>query len=638
MTEPTSALVPRLGEALGTAFTIEGEIGRGGMGVVYRARDERLKRRVAIKVLPPELAFQQEIRARFTREAETAARLSHPHIVPIFTVGEGNGLVYFVMGYVDGESLGARLKRRGKLPVEEVRRIMKETADALSAAHAMSVIHRDIKPDNILLDGTRGRVMVTDFGIAKAMSGGSGATLTSAGVAIGTPQYMSPEQAAGEKEIDGRSDLYSLGIVSYQMLTGQLPFNAPTVAGVLMKQITEMPTPVTQLRPDCPEELALAVLRCLEKDPENRWPSADALRRSLESRTTTGYRPTGQTRGGRKEVGGAPARASGGRPDPVASPRPSRAPLAPRRSGDDWRDRLDRHMERASRRMERGTKGTDTPLPVPDTGEPRIVQKTRAQFARWAAVSGGLFMINLATGISSPWFLFPMMGMGFGLVTSYSKLWQAGYSWRDVLNRPAAPDAVTGPPGKGARMPRQLPPPKADEYGQQVGLILQAYTDRGAILKLLERMSPAERQMLPEDVQGTVDGLYQRASELAKTLHAMDTNLDVQGLERIEQRIQALEREPDDEERRRRMDLLGRQKQTIGDLRGRREHIASQLESCSLAMQNVRFDLLRLRSADAGSALGDLTQATQQARALSRDVDHAILAASEIREALGRPE
>ena len=135
MTDPTSPLAPRLADALGNAYTIEGEIGRGGMGVVYRARDERLKRRVAIKVLPPELAFQQEIRARFTREAETAARLSHPHIVPIYSVGEGNGLVYFIMGYVDGESLGARLKRRGRLPVEEARRIMKETADALSAAY-----------------------------------------------------------------------------------------------------------------------------------------------------------------------------------------------------------------------------------------------------------------------------------------------------------------------------------------------------------------------------------------------------------------------------------------------------------------------------------------------------------------------
>ncbi|HRZ08979.1 MAG TPA: serine/threonine-protein kinase, partial [Gemmatimonadales bacterium] len=201
-----TSLASRLGHALGDAYTIEGEIGRGGMGVVYRARDERLQRRVAIKVLPPELAFQDEIRQRFMREAQTAARLSHPNIVPIHGVDEGGGLVYFVMGLVDGESLGARIKRRGQLPAEEVRRIMKETADALSAAHAFSVVHRDIKPDNILLEGTRGRVMVTDFGIAKALSAaGSGATLTGAGVAIGTPAYMSPEQAAGEREIDGRS-------------------------------------------------------------------------------------------------------------------------------------------------------------------------------------------------------------------------------------------------------------------------------------------------------------------------------------------------------------------------------------------------------------------------------------------------
>src|SRR3990167_8719857 len=223
-------LAARLKEALGSDYTIEGEIGRGGMGVVFRARDERLHRRVAIKVLPPELAFQKEIRERFTREAQTSARLSHPHIVPIHDVGDGNGLVYFIMGLVEGESLGARLKRRGRLPPEEARRIMRETADALSAAHAVSVIHRDIKPDNILLEGTRGRVMVTDFGIAKALSSSSGATLTGAGIAIGTPQFMSPEQAAGERTLDGRSDLYSLGVVTYQMLAGDLPFNEPTVA------------------------------------------------------------------------------------------------------------------------------------------------------------------------------------------------------------------------------------------------------------------------------------------------------------------------------------------------------------------------------------------------------------------------
>src|SRR5690606_4106738 len=157
------------------------------------------------------------------------------HIVPIHDVGEGNGVVYFVMGLIEGESLAARIRRRGRMPAEEARRVMRETADALSAAHAVSIIHRDIKPDNILLEGTRGRVMVTDFGIAKALSNTSSATLTSAGMAIGTPSFMSPEQAAGEKDLDGRSDLYSLGVVSYQMLSGELPFNAPTVAGILMK-------------------------------------------------------------------------------------------------------------------------------------------------------------------------------------------------------------------------------------------------------------------------------------------------------------------------------------------------------------------------------------------------------------------
>src|SRR6476469_6652408 len=315
MTHPADKpLAARLGEALGDAYTIEGEIGRGGMGVVYRARDERLQRRVAIKVLPPELAFQKDIRQRFTREAQTAAKLSHPHIVPIHTVGEGQGLVYFVMGYVDGESVGGRIKRRGKLPVEEARRIMKETADALSAAHSLGVIHRDIKPDNILLEGTRGRVMVTDFGIAKALSSTSGATLTGVGVAIGTPSFMSPEQAAGERDIDGRSDLYSLGVVAYQMLTGELPFNAPSVAGILMKQITEPAPDLRRKRQDIPEDLALAVARCLEKDPGNRWPTADSLRRALESRSVEGYQPTGLGwKAGERSLARSPAGGGGTR-------------------------------------------------------------------------------------------------------------------------------------------------------------------------------------------------------------------------------------------------------------------------------------------------------------------------------------
>jgi serine/threonine-protein kinase len=643
MTEPNEGnerpLAQRLTEALGNEYTIEGEIGRGGMGVVYRARDERLHRRVAIKVLPPELAFQKDIRERFTREAQTAARLSHPHIVPIHDVGEGSGLVFFVMGYVEGESLAARIKRRGKLPAEEARRIMKETADALSAAHSLSIIHRDIKPDNVLLEGTRGRVMVTDFGIAKAVSGASGSTLTGVGVAIGTPQFMSPEQAAGEREIDGRSDVYSLGVVTYQMLTGELPFNAPTVAGILMKQITE-PAPVLHLsRPDIPEDLSLAVARCLEKDPENRWPTADALRRALESRSVTGYRPSAEaltstgrgptSTGTRPRPSPAPARSRPSRPAPPIARSPS-VPRAPGRqarpaalAGGQWV------------RNERGEWVRTKPeeVALPDTGEPKLVQTVRAQFARWAAVTGGCFLLNLATGLDGPWFLFVAGGMGIPLLKSYAQLWQSGYSWRDVLNRPPAPGSVEAASGKGGKGRRLIAAPTVAEYGLYLGKVKQAHTDRAAILAIVEKLPAADKALLP-DVVETTESLYSRAQELAKTLNDLDQGFRSETPERIQRRIDELLASPEGEERDRQLRLLQQQHRTATELMNRRQAIADRLESSILAMQNVRFDLIRLRSAGVGNVIGDLTQATQQARALSRDVDHVIAAASEIKEAM----
>jgi hypothetical protein len=271
---------------------------------------------------------------------------------------------------------------------------------------------------------------------------------------------------------------------------------------------------------------------------------------------------------------------------------------------------------------------------VPDTGEPRIVQKVRGQFASWAAVSLGCLGINIATGITDPWFLFPMFGMGIGVFRNYAQLWQAGYSWRDVLTRPPAPDAVETTLVKGApRMPRQLPPPKPEDFGAHLGAIQQVQGDRQAILKLLDRLPASERKMLPE-VQPTVSALYERATDLARTLHALDSSMNVQELAQIDDRLAALAREPDDTERARRLSLLERQRQAIVDIQGRRSQVASHLESCVLAMQNVRFDLLRLRSAGVAAVLGDLTQATQQAKALSRDVDNAIAAAGEIREAM----
>jgi serine/threonine-protein kinase len=614
---PKSPLADRLASALVDSYTLESEVGRGGMGVVYSARDLKLKRRVAIKVLPPELAYRDEIRTRFLREAETAARLSHPNIVPIHAVGEAEGLVYFVMGFVDGESLAARLRRRERLPAEEVRRIMKETADALGLAHAMGVIHRDIKPDNILLEGTRRRVVVTDFGIAKALSVGSGAgTLTGTGVVIGTPTYMSPEQAAGEREIDTRSDVYSLGLVAFEMIVGDPPFQAATVPGILMKQITEPAPDVQALRPDCPDDLANTINRCLEKDPDDRWPTADALRRALESRTSAPYRRTG-TRPPLR-----PSRPMTSPPGPRASRLPEPPPLpVPSRRG--------RAARRAARELaeRKGSEG----------GEPVQVRHFRSQFATYVSVNGGLLLLNIVTGIASPWFLFVAIPWGIGVASRYGQLWSSGYSWRDVVSRPPARDALPPPagPGKAAPLPR-LPEPRTDDFGVMMSQIRQMRSDRAAIAKIVERLAPAERNMLP-DVQPTVDALLGRAEELARTLTQMEGSVDQHTLSRLDERIRGLEGQSgDDPDRDRRLDLLKRQREMLTDLMQRRERVEAQFESCVLAIQNVRFDLLRLRSAGVGAALSDLTSATQQARALSVDVEAAISAAGEIRQALGK--
>src|SRR3989454_451665 len=583
-------LAQRLSQALGSSFTLEGEIGRGGMGVVYHARDERLKRKVAVKVLPPELAFREEIRIRFLREAETAARLSHPHIVPIHSVGEGpDGLVYFVMAYVGGESLAARLKRRERLPPEEARRIMMETADALGAGHALGIIHRDVKPDNILLEGSRGRTVLTDFGIAKALTSTTGpGTLTATGVAIGTPHYMSPEQAAGDREIDGRSDIYSLGVVGYQMLAGELPFSAPTVPGLLLKQITEQAPNLQDKTPTCPDDLASCVMRSLEKEPEARWPTADALRRALESRSAPPYRPSRrpsisplarpQTR-----FGEPPARTSGGgRPERRRATRPT---------------------------PKKDPKGDLTP-----SGEPKMVARFRDGFVSWASVCGGLTFIDLITGGGLGWSLFVTVPWGaFGLLPQYMKLWQNGYSWRDVLNRPAAPDAREAL--LGAR--RTLGPPQADEFGGQVDTIRRVRNDREAILKIMERVPTSERKLLP-DVVVTVDALLKRAEELARMLHGMSADVDDAALARIEGRIEAVKHHEEGAERERPLSLLERQRQALSDLLTRRKNVEEQIESCVLAMQNVRFDLLRLRSAGGAAGPRDFIHTAPQRPAPAR--------------------
>lgn len=276
----SSELLGRLQAALGPQYRLERELGHGGMGVVFLARDTTLDRPVAVKVVHPELAVHRSIAERFLSEAQMLARLRHPSIVVVHTAGEVTGLLYYVMDYVPGESLRQRLLRDGRLPLEETRRIIAELADALHAAGASGLVHRDVKPENILLDQATGRVMLADFGIARVMAGETDGVRTAQGVAVGTPTYMSPEQAAGDA-VDPRSDLYSLGVVAYEMVTGRPPFRGETAAAVASKHLAERATPVQSLRPDVPASLAQAIARALEKDPRERWQTGADFRAAV---------------------------------------------------------------------------------------------------------------------------------------------------------------------------------------------------------------------------------------------------------------------------------------------------------------------------------------------------------------------
>jgi hypothetical protein len=260
--------------ALAGRYSIDRELGRGGMGIVYLAREVHLDRPVAIKLLPPQRASQPTLRERFLREARLAAKLSHPNIIPIHAVDDVGGFVFYVMAFVDGETLANRVRTRGPLPSAEGTRVLREVAWALAYAHAQGLVHRDVKPDNILLESSSGRVLVADFGIAAVLSEASGDGIS------GTPEVMSPEQALG-KPLDGRSDLYGLGATAYYAFAGRFPFEGKSPTEVLAKQVTEHAAPLASLGSPVPRKLAALVDRCLAKEPEHRPESAQALAEQL---------------------------------------------------------------------------------------------------------------------------------------------------------------------------------------------------------------------------------------------------------------------------------------------------------------------------------------------------------------------
>ena len=286
-------LAARLQAALGDGYEVERPLGEGGFAVVFLVRDKSLKRKLAVKVLSPDLITSKTVLERFKREAETVAQLSHPNIVPLHFIGQKDDLVYLAMTCVEGGSLADRIKREGKLPIDEAERILREIASALDYAHKRGVVHRDIKPHNVLMEAETGRSLVTDFGIARTADSGS---LTATGMLVGTPAYLSPEQVAGEGG-DHRADIYALGIVAYEMLAGAPPFSGPSPTVVLMKRLAEAPPPLDKVRPDAPPLLRDVIDGMLAVDPATRFQTGAEIVKALGGATpVTGRHATMELR------------------------------------------------------------------------------------------------------------------------------------------------------------------------------------------------------------------------------------------------------------------------------------------------------------------------------------------------------
>ncbi|MFL5529963.1 MAG: serine/threonine-protein kinase, partial [Gemmatimonadaceae bacterium] len=627
--------------------------GRGGMGIVYCARDRRLKREIAIKVLPPELSFRADIRQRFLREAETAAQLNHPNIVPIYTVEERDNLVYFVMAYVKGDNLGQRLQQHGPMAPVEVRRILREVADALAYAHGRNVIHRDIKPDNIIIEEETGRAMVTDFGIARALTDTGDSRLTATGMAIGTPAYMSPEQSAGDRAIDGRSDLYSLGVVGYQMLCGQTPFVASNTPSMLVKHLSEKPIPVDERWPDLPPDLSRAVMICLEKDPADRFPSAAAFAVALAG---GGAMPTLATRA-----------------EPAAEP-PGRT-ARQRYISDETRDHITGGI-----RDRYGAAAQPTYSLTQPTAEEMskwtapMVVSFRRKLAPYIAVNAILVPISL---FSNHDFIAITVIWTVALAFKYSKLWAAGYDWRDVFRQrrdrllfdvaaetiddaralfdekkraqvrararargqgmftPISPlptmqpfqpyPRAGGPTTSLSPIPAGAPAPFADSrYGSA---IREAEGDHREIHRQLLNMPADDREQIPE-VGSSADAVFRKVQQLALSLSDMDRSAGRDTSEGVEKEIATLESQANpldyraSEERVRRLAMLRRQRRALVEIARKKKEAQEKLDNCRQLLRSMRLELVRFRSGGLNAQPTGLTMVTQQAQSVVREMGY----------------
>lgn len=742
------------------------EIGRGGMAVVYAARDRKLNRDIALKVLPPELAYRVDVRERFVREAQTAARLNHPSIVPIYAVDEADGLVYFVMTLVQGESLAARLGRERKPPLRFVRQVLAQVADALAYAHRSGVVHRDIKPDNILIEHATGRAVVTDFGIARAAESG-GARLTQTGIAVGTPAFMSPEQAMGQRDVDGRSDVYALGLVGFLMLAGRLPFDAETSAGQLLQRVQGTPFPLANFRPDLPFSMVDAITRAIAREPSARWPDAAAFAAALRA-------------------GDGDDAVDGGRNERVASP--ASRPIDPARASvADALERMNASLSVASDQLRRGAAaGRAAALAVPavavrpvadvggsrragDGRDPsvdasaggelradralRVLQdwKRRAKWVMWPAVAAGAGVIGVGATNGEPPMIVLMLGagllatvnalrlvrqtfrlrdVGLGVRDAIGERWQdkidamRGYvpaeapaPTRGVLSRLTPPQrlerartlvpafvrrlkwtggavvtfAASWVVGFAMQEPAMLPVlmisstsalvlgglsfrhwrrlralgltardafgdtweakleslddrsravRQSDELARladdetlrsSYGRVLrEAVDDRLTIRETWGKLDAADRELVP-DVAPTADALLERIVALATSLARLEGAVEAHALPSLDQRITEAKAATPSPDQERRVALLTRQRASLAELVDRQTALESRLDRASLALRSLRLDVVKLRALGIGAAIGDVTSATQEARAISADIGRALDVADELR-------
>jgi predicted Ser/Thr protein kinase len=656
ITQSDAELRSHVERVLAPTYELDKEIGRGGMGIVFLARDARLKRNVAIKLLPPELAFRSEIRSRFLREAETAAQLSHPSIVPIYNVDEKQGLVYFVMAYVDGDNLAKRIHDRGAMEPNEARRILRDVADALAYAHDRGVVHRDIKPDNILLDAQSSRPMVTDFGIARAISDGADARLTATGIAIGTPAFMSPEQSAGDRALDGRSDLYSLGIVAYQMLCADLPFVANNTPALLVKHLSEAPVPIDRRNPNVPADLARAVMLCLEKNPADRFANARALVQALDS----------------GNVPALPVRVPTAK---VSAPATMDERYTGRAAGGSASDVAYRTY---------GTSNTGV-TPMDDDG---YLAATAEEEARWREPKLDAFRKNFAPFfwvtaffffmlvIGGPNLLFVSAFWGISIAYRYARLWSDGYDWHDVFRVPRERlfwDTITewfehniqsiwnkqkrieararrrrelsasrGMPAITSGSGRPTPRVGAADAavlgsGPHAALARQAFVDRDEVIRLVGDLPRSEQKRLVE-VPATAQKLAESVMSIATKLSELDrAGSTAQSARAIDVEIKVLESQANpldksgSEERVRRLATLRRQRRGISELERRRTELGAKIDECALLLQNMKFDMLRLKTGD--ESWQHVTSIAQQAMSIAREVDSAVYVADELRRA-----